>query len=434
MVKLRLWGATLMVGLLLHCGSQSKPKYLWIDASANFGRLSDSVKAAGMVDKIVATGFTGIIVDLKPISGEVLYPSQSAPRLTEWKGDRRDPDYDYPAVMIRLARRHGLQVLAALNVFAEGWKTEKRGTIYTRHPEWQTILWTPEGLKPTTEDASGYSAFVNPALSEVQDYALALIREILTRYDFDGIVLDRARYDNLRSDFSPESRRQFELFIGQPVDRFPEDIFTWRQDQKGEWQTVPGPYYQQWLLWRSQVIYQFFDRARKTVRAIGQERLFVTYAGAWYPSYYELGVNWASGHYDPSNDYSWALPDYRFTGYADLLDFLFAGCYFYPVTITEATAGNRPESANREAGVEPQIKPYHTVEGSAQMALRVTQRRLPVYGSLYVQQYKDHDDPAQLIRAIEMLLRETDGVMIFDLVHLELFDWWEHVNNAFNHR
>ena len=33
---------------------------------------------------------------------------------------------------------------------------------------------------------------------------------------------------------------------------------------------------------------------------------FGTYTGAWYPSYYEVGVNFASNQYDPSKDFDWA--------------------------------------------------------------------------------------------------------------------------------
>ena len=29
---------------------------------------------------------------------------------------------------------------------------------------------------------------------------------------------------------------------------------------------------------------------------------FGTYTGAWYPSYYEVGVNFASKNYDPSKN------------------------------------------------------------------------------------------------------------------------------------
>lgn len=40
--------------------------------------------------------------------------------------------------------------------------------------------------------------------------------------------------------------------------------------------------------------------ARKEVKAANPDVSFGTYTGAWYPSYYEVGVNFASKEYDPA--------------------------------------------------------------------------------------------------------------------------------------
>lgn len=47
---------------------------------------------------------------------------------------------------------------------------------------------------------------------------------------------------------------------------------------------------------------------------------------------------------------------------------------------------------------------------------------VPVIGGLYVEQYKDH--PEQFRRAIKICLEKTDGLMIFDLVHLINYNYW----------
>ena len=381
------------------------------------------------MEKIQKAGFTDIIVDLKPISGEVLYKSALARQALEWKGQRREADFDYPAEMIAEARKRNLGVLVAMNVFSEGWKNARRGSIYTDHPEWQTILYTANGIVKTENHPVGYAAFVNPMIPEVREHEISLMEEILTRYDFDGIVLDRARYDNIQSDFSDVSREAFESYIEQNVVNWPGDIFEWIEND-GEWTYQPGKHFQSWVHWRAQIIRDFFFEARDRVKQCRPEATFSTYVGAWYPSYYELGVNWASRDFDPSQDYEWADSSYAETGYAESLDLLFAGCYFYPVTIAEAEGYEKTQKANQEAGMESVIKPYHTVEGSARLAKRVTRNKIPVYGSLYVQQYKDRENPAQFRKAIQMILRETDGIMIFDLVHLELFGWWDEVSSV----
>lgn len=69
------------------------------------------------------------------------------------------------------------------------------------------------------------SEISQPANNEVQEYLLSLLSD-LAKYKPDGIILDRCRYDDygLMSDFSPESRTEFELFIGESVENFPADI------------------------------------------------------------------------------------------------------------------------------------------------------------------------------------------------------------------
>ena len=51
--------------------------------------------------------------------------------------------------------------------------------------------------------------------------------------------------------------------------------------------------------------------------------MLAAYTGAWYPTYFEVGVNWASRNYDVSKDFSWATPDYKNYGFAELTGFLY---------------------------------------------------------------------------------------------------------------
>lgn len=418
----------LALATVVSAKTQPKPKFLWLDASANFGRLGTEAAVVQYMAKIAETGFTGVVVDLKPITGEVLYPSQIAPQIFEWKGSTREKDFDFAAVAVREAKRNKLAVYASMNVFSEGWKEFKRGVVYQSHPEWQTVHYSPDRLVKTTDYNFGFAVFVNPALPEVQEYEIRIMEEMLTKYDFDGIVLDRCRYDNLRSDFSDFSRQEFEKFAGKKVKDWPEDIFTWKKNDKDEWTTKPGKLYKEWLFWRATVIHDFFEKARTRVKATGKQ--FATYTGAWYSTYSELGVNWASSTYDPSEKYNWALPDYHKTGYAELLDFLFSGCYFYPVSVADIEKEKLNQKASNEEAIGPALIPEYTVEGSAKLAMKVTNGVTPLYGSLYVQQYKDKNNPEQFVRAIQMCLKETNGVMIFDLVHIDDFDWWDYVRKA----
>ena len=52
-------------------------------------------------------------------------------------------------------------------------------------------------------------------------------------------------------------------------------------------------------------------KIREEVKAVNPKISFGTYTGAWYPSYYEVGVNFASREYDPSQKFDWATPQYK---------------------------------------------------------------------------------------------------------------------------
>ena len=71
---------------------------------------------------------------------------------------------------------------------------------------------------------------------------------------------------------------------------------------------------------------------------------------------------------------------------------------------------------------------WYSVEGSAEIADKVVMNAVPIVGGLYVEQYKDH--PEQFERAIKMCLEKTNGVMIFDIVHIINYNWWNVLDEA----
>ena len=99
----KLMAATVLAALLCACGNAKqagdtavdvKPALMWIDAEANFARFQHKDSIDFYLQKIKSLGFTHAIVDVRPITGEVLYDSKFAPRMEEWNGARRG-DFDY---------------------------------------------------------------------------------------------------------------------------------------------------------------------------------------------------------------------------------------------------------------------------------------------------------------------------------------------------
>ncbi|WP_082893683.1 alpha amylase family protein [Rufibacter ruber] len=401
---------------------------LYFDATANFKRFSyqDSVKY--YLAKSKDAGVTDVIVDVKPISGEVLYPSQIAPVMNEWAGFTKTEKFDLLTAFIEEAHKLGMTVHASTNIFVAGHNHFSRGPVFTdpAKKNWQSLNYTAEGMKPISTLKHKYSAMVNPALPEVQKYELSILKELVSKYPkLDGVVLDRVRYDGIEADFSDASRKLFEKYIGKAVTNFPADIYTYSKDAKtkdGKPERVPGPLYKQWIEWRAKVIHDFIYEARAELKKINPKLIFGDYTGSWYPTYYEVGVNWASKEYDPSQTYSWATPNYKNFGYAEALDLYTTGSYYFEVAKSEAKNIDVNTVNRTEAGQGKGKEDWYTVEGSAEMAMKITKGKVPVYAGVYVDQYIGH--PEQFVKALKMCRAKSDGAMVFDIVHVINEGWW----------
>ena len=422
-----IFGVIGLLTLFSACSRQSAEEkqkvILWFDATANFARFSSPDSIVFYLDKCAESGVTDIIIDMRPISGEVLYNSDIAPFLHEWMGAERDPNFDFLGCFIEEGHKRNFKVHASMNMFVGGHNYFDRGIVYTDYPQWQSLNYTPEGMKPITELKKKYSAMMNPVNPEVREYLFSILRELVGKYPkLDGVIIDRGRFDGIQADFSDLSKTVFESYIGQPVENFPNDIYEWKTNTDGQPEMVEGVLYKKWLEWRVSVIYSFFEQARAAVKSVNPKISFGNYTGAWYSSYYDVGVNWASKKYDPSADYKWATPDYKKYGFVELLDLFMVGCYFTEISIEDVNKMNEENINRTEAGMRATKDPENSVEGSAELALKVTMGAARPYGSLYVEQYPNAE---QFTKAMEMCRRKTGGVMIFDIVHIINKDWWD---------
>lgn len=401
---------------------------LWFDATANFDRFCDKDSIVYYLQKSKDVGVTDVVVDVKPITGEVLYPSKIAPVMTSWGDSKveKDLSWDMLTVFIEEGQKLGLKVHASTNVFVAGHNYFDRGVVYsdTAKAAWQTLSYLPEGLKLITEQKNKYSAMINPALPEVRAYELSILKELVGKYPkLDGIILDRVRFDNLNADFSSKSRALFEKHLGREVANFPADIFSFKGKER-----VDGPLFKDWLAWRATIIHDFIVEARKEIKSINPAIVFGDYTGSWYPLYYDVGVNFASKDYDPSKEFPWASNEYKNTGYAEYLDLFTTGNYYYEVEKAELSQKADTSKKTLESGLVVEKEDWYTVEGSAELVNKVTMGKTPVYAGLYVEQYKDH--PEQFVKAIKMCRTKSQGAMIFDIVHIINYGWWDQLKEG----
>ena len=435
-IILALFATTILCSLCTMAPSEKKDanhNYMWFDCEANYSTLSHPDSIRFYLQKTKDLGFDNVVVDMKSIMGEVLYDSKIAPYMGDWEGVERSRDYDMLGYFIDYGHKMGLKVFGSLNVFAGGHNYFDRGIIYGDKAHWQSICYTNGELVPISSIKTNYNGMLNPGNPEVQEYQLSILEEFVMKYpELDGLIFDRVRYDEITSDFSELSKKQFEEYAGVTVENFPEDILSWYdEDGKLRARWAPGKHFKKWVEYRAMVIHDFVAKTHDALKEINPDLIIGDYTGAWYPTYFQVGVNWASETYDPSMvpEYQWwATEDYCKSGYAELLDVYMTGLYYTLITKSDVDRATGVVGQRSEAGMDNSLTYCYSVEGGAELAKEITKGVVPVIGSIYVEQYLGDFTPFR--PAVEQALKSTDGVMIFDIVHLNKHKLWDELEAA----
>lgn len=396
--------------------------YIWVEIEANKKRIINCAAFKAVLEKCAKAGIGSVILSVKDTTGFCLYNSKFVPHYADFDSDFER--IDYLQAYLKLAHERGIKLYAGIDVFAEG-RTKHPHPLSPgfSHPAWQTELYgideagdaklqkvaDPSPIKTIGSIDDFNEVFVNPVMEEVQQYELSIIQELVDNYEIDGVVLDRARFVGLSSDFSGGTRIKFEQFADKKVKNWPEDIYRLLPDGTGT-RIEYGSDFGKWIEFRAQVIKEFIVKVRNTIDRADKKVEFLDYTGSWYPLYYLVGANWASEQYIP-NEYPWVNgAQYAKTGYAEYLDRLLSGFYYTDVTRLEAKANSRPAY-------------WYSVEGSGDMVQQVVGNAVPYVGSLFLQQYEN--DGARFRRAVEMCFLKSDGCMLFDLCYVDDYNWWE---------
>lgn len=405
---------------------EGKPRYVWIDAAANFVYYAnDKAYIAKEVTKIADCGFTDIIVDVRPTEGTVLWKSSVAPearRLAAWVNSsyrfvEREADFDYLQAFIDCGHNARLRVHAAINTFVGGYGgyygLESEGPIFTGAipASWATVNNTASGLQSSFYDGVQGTVFLNPVNDEVQQYILSLLGE-LAAYDLDGIVLDRCRFDDsgLQCEFSDITKSKFADFLGK-------DPSHWPMFNPGA-TSLPMPVANEqkaWLAFRAKVIHDFIVKAADSVHAVNPKVKFGVYVGAWYSSYYTSGVNWASPSYLTHTKYpAWADNSYHNYGFADHCDFMFLGCYAASASIYGSGEW--------------------TMEGFAKQGQSLLMGDCPFAGGPDIgnpEGWQNGGKSAYIPKTVDAIINNADGFFVFDLCHIRMFDYWNTFKKTF---
>ena len=136
--------------------------------------------AGQMLENCASLGANVVICHVRPF-GDALYPSELFPFSHLCTGVQgQDPGFDPLEILVEEAHRLGLQLEAWINPYRlqDGGTPETlaRTNLGFLHPDW--VCETDGGL------------WLNPALTQVQDYIADGIRELCSSYEIDGIHFD----------------------------------------------------------------------------------------------------------------------------------------------------------------------------------------------------------------------------------------------------
>jgi Domain of unknown function/Glycosyl hydrolase-like 10 len=141
-------------------------RIMWIDATANIDRYNTVEKIQSLAKTIHGAGFNTVVLDVKPISGQTIYPSKFAPKLTEWRNQTLPESFDPVPPMIEACHSEGLSLMVSMNAFSEGHRLFKVGPGYaeTQH---QTTLYVPQTIVSTPTGDFPVAELGSPATPEM---------------------------------------------------------------------------------------------------------------------------------------------------------------------------------------------------------------------------------------------------------------------------
>jgi uncharacterized lipoprotein YddW (UPF0748 family) len=180
--------------LILLTASEAQPKYefraVWIatvdnidwPSRGNFNSDSQKVEFIHQLDMHQRNGINAVIVQVRP-AADAFYPSDYEP-WSEWlTGKQGQPPsryYDPLEFMIEETHKRGMEFHAWCNpyraVYQIGKSSVAASHITNTHPEW---FLNYGGVK-----------YFDPGNKEVQKYVTRVIRDLVRRYDIDGVHFD----------------------------------------------------------------------------------------------------------------------------------------------------------------------------------------------------------------------------------------------------
>jgi uncharacterized lipoprotein YddW (UPF0748 family) len=213
--------------------AQPEIRAIWLDRKTIVSAKSEQ-DLAKIFDRLVAAGFNTVFFETVNASYPI-YPSRVAPEQNPLvKG------WDPLAAAVKLAHERKMELHAWVWMFAAA--NQRHNTILNQPANYPGPLlkalpdWAMFDKRGRLFDPNTKKAFLDPANPAVRRYLLALLEEIATRYEVDGIQLDYIRYPfqdprvNQTYGYGKAARQQFKELTGiDPIQVFPSNRELWQK-------------------------------------------------------------------------------------------------------------------------------------------------------------------------------------------------------------
>ena len=263
--------------------AQPEIRAMWLDRGT-IVKSRSKTDLAKIFDRMAEAGINTVFFETVNASYPI-YPSRIAP-----EQNPLTRGWDPLQAAVELAHERGMELHAWAWIFAAanqghnqilGQPKHYLGPVLSRNPDWAV---TDQRGRLFNNTHGFKKAFYDPANPRVRRYLLALLEEIATRYDVDGIHLDYIRYPNQDGHtkqtfgYSKSSRYLFKQMTGvDPIKLTPS-----------------SPLWPQWTGFRIQQVDSFVAEASSLLR---EKRPDLIISAAVFPMekrqrLFELQQNW----------------------------------------------------------------------------------------------------------------------------------------------
>jgi uncharacterized lipoprotein YddW (UPF0748 family) len=209
-----------------------------------------------LLDRCKELNLNAVIFQVRPMC-DALYESKLEPWSSYLTGTQgKSPGYDPLALAVSESHKRGLELHVWLNPY-RAWHPTAKGEPADNH-----LVKT----RPDLAKKYGRHYWLNPTNKEVQDHSLAVMLDVVKRYDIDGVHMDDYFYPYPEQD---EQKREIP---------FPDDD-TWEEYRKSGGQLSRDD-------WRRDAVNQFVKQLYAEVhKAKPWVKVGISPFGIWRPGY-----------------------------------------------------------------------------------------------------------------------------------------------------